>query len=188
MMREPLPVAVERDAVQLHSVVDEAKAKLFRDPFLQRLEFFVDEFDNGTRLDVDQVIVMLVGCRFVTGATVSEFVPRKNPGFFEQANGAVDGCDRNFRIDRGGALVQCLDVGMIFGFGKDPGDDPPLLRNPKTFVGAKRLDVDDCVAHEMKLRIASPPVKALGYFFPERVRRRFVPRPMDFARVRRCSA
>jgi hypothetical protein len=44
------------------------------------------------------------------------------------------------------------------------------------------------VAHEMKLRIASPPVKASRYFFAERERRRFVPRPIDFASVRRCSA
>jgi hypothetical protein len=44
------------------------------------------------------------------------------------------------------------------------------------------------VGHETKLRIASPPVKALGYFFAERDRRRFVPSPIDLANVRRCSA
>jgi hypothetical protein len=44
------------------------------------------------------------------------------------------------------------------------------------------------VAHEMKLRIPSPPVKALGYFFADRGRRRLVPRPIDFASVRLCSA
>lgn len=84
--------------------------------------------------------------------------------------------------------MKRFDVRMIFGFGENPGDHPPLLRNPETLVGAKRLNVDDYVAHETKLRIASLPVKALGYFFAERDRLRFVPSPIDLANVRRCSA
>ena len=84
--------------------------------------------------------------------------------------------------------MQRFDVRMVFGFGQDPGNDPALLRDPKTLVGAKRLNIDDRVAHEMKLRIASRTVKPCLYFFAERVRRRFVPRPIDFASVRRCSA
>ena len=37
-----LAVAVEGDAVQLHAMVDEAEAKLLRDPLLQCFEFVID--------------------------------------------------------------------------------------------------------------------------------------------------
>ena len=53
MIWEPLPVAVERDAVQLHSVIDEAEPELFGNPFLERLKFFIDEFDDIAGFDID---------------------------------------------------------------------------------------------------------------------------------------
>jgi hypothetical protein len=53
MMLELLPVAVERDAVQLHSMIDEAEAQLFGNPFLQCLKLLVDEFDDIACLDID---------------------------------------------------------------------------------------------------------------------------------------
>ena len=53
-----LAVAVEGDAVELHAMVDEAKAELLGDPFLQRFELIVDELDDVAGLDVDQMVVM----------------------------------------------------------------------------------------------------------------------------------
>ena len=41
-----LSVAIERDAVQLHAMVDEAEAELFGDALLQRFEFVVDELET----------------------------------------------------------------------------------------------------------------------------------------------
>ena len=55
-----LAVAVERDAVQLHSMVDEPEAELLGNPPLKRLQLFVDELDDVSRLHVDQVIVVSV--------------------------------------------------------------------------------------------------------------------------------
>src|SRR4051812_9328760 len=52
-----LAVAGERDAVQLHPVVDEAEAEFLRDALLQRFELVVDELDDIAGLDVDQMIV-----------------------------------------------------------------------------------------------------------------------------------
>ena len=57
---EDSAIAVDGDAVQFHAVVDEAKAELLCNPFLQCLEFIVDELNYGTRLHVDQMVVMRV--------------------------------------------------------------------------------------------------------------------------------
>ena len=92
-----LAVAVEGDAVKLHAVVDEAEAELLGDPLLQRLELVVDELDDIAGLDVDQMVVMAFGRRFVARAAVAELVPLEDAGLLEQADGAVDGRDRDVR-------------------------------------------------------------------------------------------
>src|ERR1044071_2500285 len=77
-----LPIAVEGDAVKLHAMVDEAEAELFRDPFLQSLQFVVDEFDDVAGLHVDQMVVVSLGRGFVPGPSVAKLVPFEDPGFF----------------------------------------------------------------------------------------------------------
>ena len=57
--------AIASDAIKLHSVVDQAEAEPVGDPALQFLEFLVDEFDDLAGLDVDQMVVMRFGRRFV---------------------------------------------------------------------------------------------------------------------------
>ena len=96
-------------------MIDEAEAELFGDPPLEHLELLVDELDDLAGLDVDQMVVMRVRRGFIARAAVAEFVPLEDAGFFEQADGAVDRGDRDVGIDRGGALVERLDVGMILG-------------------------------------------------------------------------
>ena len=53
-----LAVAIERDSVKLHAVIDEAEAELLGDLLLKQLELVVDELDDVPRLDVDQMVVM----------------------------------------------------------------------------------------------------------------------------------
>ena len=90
-----LIVAGERDAVKLHAVIDEAEAELLGDPPLQLLQLLVDELDDIAGLDVDQMVVMGLGRRFVAGAAVAEIVALEDARFLEQADGAVDGGDRD---------------------------------------------------------------------------------------------
>ena len=92
-----LAVAVEGDAVKLHAVVDEAEAELLGDPLLQRLELLVDELDDVAGLDVDQMVVVGLRRRFVARAAVAEIVALEDARFLEQADGAVDGGDRDVR-------------------------------------------------------------------------------------------
>ncbi len=58
-------LAVECDAVKLHSVIDEAEAELFGNSPLQRFQLLVDEFDDAPGLDIDQMVVVRVGRGFV---------------------------------------------------------------------------------------------------------------------------
>ena len=76
-------------------MVDQAEAELLGDPPLQRLQFLIDEFDDVAGLDVDQMVVMGLRRRFVARAAVAEIVPFQDARFLEQADGAVDGGDRD---------------------------------------------------------------------------------------------
>ena len=139
-------VAVERDAVELHAVVDEAEAELLGDPPLEHLQLLVDELDDLAGLDVDQMVVMGVRRRFVARAAVAELVPLEDARLLEQADGAVDGGDRDVGVDRRGALVKRLDVGMILALAKDAGDDLALLGDAQALVGAQLLRCRSCGA------------------------------------------
>ena len=68
----PSAAAVEGDAVKLHAMVDEAETKLFGNPLLEVLEFFVDELDDRPGLDVDQLVMLSIRRGLVARASVSE--------------------------------------------------------------------------------------------------------------------
>ena len=106
-----------------------------------------------------------------------------------------------------GAGVQRLDVGMILGFGEDPGDDLALLGDAQALFGAERLDIDAaghagaCLVQNRgrvqsaETESAAPAARGDGAFpiaartaYFLAVRLRLVPRPIFLARVRRCSA
>ena len=53
-----LPIAIERNSVQLHPVIDEPEAELLGDALLKQLQLVVDELDDVAGLDVDQMVVM----------------------------------------------------------------------------------------------------------------------------------
>ena len=126
-------------------MIDEAVPQLFGDLLLQGFQFGVDEFDHLAAFDIDQMVVMRLGSRLVPGTAITEIVPVENAGLFEQANGAIDGGDRNARIDFVGTFVEHFHIGMIVAFGQDPGNDPALFGNAQTLVGAKLFEIDTLV-------------------------------------------
>ena len=137
--------AFKPHAVQFHPVVDQPVAEPFGDLALQRLQLRIDEFDNLAGFDIDQVIVVGLGGSFIPGAAIAKIVAIENPGFFEQAHGAVHRGDGDARIDRDCALVQVLHVGMIFSFGQDARNYAALIRNAQPPLGTKCFNVDPLV-------------------------------------------
>src|SRR4029079_19548998 len=85
-------LSAERDAVQFHPVIDETEAELLGDPALERFQFFVDELDHVPGLDIDQMIMMGLGGRFIARSTIPEIVAFQNARLFEQAYGTIDSC------------------------------------------------------------------------------------------------
>src|SRR5215213_902388 len=82
-----LAIAIEGDAVELHAMIDEAKAELFGDALLEHFQLIVDELDHVAGLHVDQMVVMGFRRRFVAGSAVSELMGLENASFLEQAHG-----------------------------------------------------------------------------------------------------
>ena len=45
--------AVDGDAIEFHTVIDEPEPELFSNDFLQRFQFGIDELDNFASFDID---------------------------------------------------------------------------------------------------------------------------------------
>src|SRR3546814_13340498 len=100
-------LAIEGDTIKFHAVVDEPVSEPLGDHLLQRFEFGIDEFDDLARLDVDQMVVMLLGCRLIARAAVAEIVAVENPRLFEQAYDAVNGGRSEERSVGKGCVCKC---------------------------------------------------------------------------------
>ena len=97
-------------------MVNEAIAELLGNLALKLFDLGVDKFNDFPGFDIDQVIVVGFGNRLITLAAIAEIVAIKDAGLFEETHGAVDGCDRDARIDGRRAAVKQLDIGVIIAF------------------------------------------------------------------------
>src|SRR3546814_17753553 len=93
-------------------------------------------------LDVDQVIVVRFGRGLVARTAVAEIMAIEDAGLLEQPHRAVDGRDRDARIDRRGALIDLLDIGMIVGVGEHARDDAALLGDAEALFVAPGIEID----------------------------------------------
>src|SRR5487761_735964 len=139
--RPPFPVA--RHGIELQAMADQIIAELGSDRFLQFLAVLVAEFDHFAGLQVDQMVVMGARHFLVARTAVAEIVARQNARLLEQAHGAIDGGDADARINRDGAAVDLLDIGMIGRFRQHARDDPALLGHLQALVEAKLFQPRD---------------------------------------------
>ena len=92
-------------------------------------------------MNIYQMVVMAFRRLFIAGgAAVAEIVTLQDAGILEQLDGAIDGGDGDVGIERGGAAVKLLGVGMILGMGKHARDHPALLGHAQALVNAEFLD------------------------------------------------
>jgi tripartite ATP-independent transporter DctM subunit len=87
-----------------------------------------------------QVVVMGLGRFFVAGAAVPEVMPGNDPRILEEPDRAVDGRDGDTRIRGVGPAVQFLNVGMVLGIRKHPGDHPALVGHAHALGDAEVRD------------------------------------------------
>jgi len=120
-------------------VIDEPQAVFAGDPLLQSLDLGRLELDHRPALEVDQVVVMLFGQGLIARAAVAEIVAGDDAGIVEQLQRAVNGRNRDARINQRGAAVQLLDIGMILRLLQDARHDPALLGHAHAAFGADFL-------------------------------------------------
>ena len=135
-------LAVDGDAIKLHTVINQSISKPLSDNLLQCLKLRVDEFDDLAGFDVDQMVVMRFRRCFITGAAVTEIVAVQYPCLFEKADSSVYGGNRNFGVDCRRTAIQLLNIGVVGCIGNDARDDATLVRNAQAPVVAERLNVD----------------------------------------------
>ena len=63
-----------------------------------------------------------------------------DPSFLEQPHGAVHRGDRDASVQRRGAPVQLLDIGMVGRVGEHARDDPALAGHLEAALHAQALD------------------------------------------------
>ncbi len=102
----------------------------------------IDELDHLAAFDVDQMIVVRLWRGLIAGAAVAEIVTVENSRLLEQPDGAIDRRDRDPGIDRCGAFVKRLDVGVILRIAQHARDRAALFGDPEALVGAQLFDVD----------------------------------------------
>ena len=98
------------------------------------------ELDHPAGIDVDQMVVVGRAARLVARAAAAEIPALEDALLLQQAHRAIDRRDRDARIERTGAPVELLHVGMIVGVGEHPRDDATLAGHLESFLDAQALD------------------------------------------------
>ncbi len=121
-------------------MIDKPIAKFLGNRALQSFDFRVFELDDLAAVDIDEMIVMVIGYFLIARAAIAEIVPVKNVVFLKQADGAVDGRDTDFRINPHGPPVNHFNIGVIVGFAEHTGDNAPLPGHFQTPFDAQIFD------------------------------------------------
>ncbi len=96
-------------------MVDQLESQLLGHAALELFDILIAEFDHAAGRHVDQVVVMGFRHLLIARAAVAEIVAFEDAGILEQLDGAVDGGNGNMGVDRRGAAVQVLRIGMVSG-------------------------------------------------------------------------
>ncbi len=80
---------------------------------LQKFDLVILKLDDGTRPQINQMVVVFFGTFLVARAAIAEIVALQYPGLFEQADRPIDGGDRDSRIEFCRPLMDRLNIGMV---------------------------------------------------------------------------
>lgn len=119
---------------------DEVEAQAGGDGLQHALMLRVLELDHAAGLHIDQVVVVAVLGGFVAGAAAAEIPAFQDAALLQQAHGAVDGGNRDARIQLHRAAVQLLHVGVVVGVRQDARDHAALPRHLEAPFDAEAFD------------------------------------------------
>ena len=122
-------------------MVDDAVAVFTRDLFLQTLDFVGAEFDDLARLNVNQVIVVLLIRCLVASFAVAKGVPGKDVFVFEQLDRTIDRRQRNRGINRGDAPMEFAHIRMIVRLSQHLKNSATRFGYSKTEFMTNRFDI-----------------------------------------------
>ena len=109
-------LVLEGNCVEFQPVPDQPESEILGDSLLQALDLLVLEFCDPPRLDVDQMVMVLVRDLLVTGAAISEVVSFQDVRRLEKTDRPINGGDADARVHSGGAPVDFLDIRMVSNF------------------------------------------------------------------------
>ncbi len=85
-------------------------------------------------------MIVVIADLLIARAAVAEIMALEDAGVLEQLDGAVDGRDRNMRVDGDGAAIELFRIRMIVGLRDHARDDAALLGHAQALVHAGLLD------------------------------------------------
>lgn len=108
-------------------MINQSIAELLRNFALKPFDFFVLELDHATTVNINQMIVMLIGYFFIAGSPVAEIMALQNFSFLEQSNRPINRRNTNPGIDIGRPTIYGFNIGVIGGFRQNTRNNSPLF-------------------------------------------------------------
>ena len=84
-----------------------------RNALLQQLNLFIDELYDFAITKINQMIMMVFSCFFVTRPAILKVMAFNNARFLKQSHCAVNSGNRNIGIDRSGAPMDLLNIRVV---------------------------------------------------------------------------
>ena len=121
-------------------MIDQSEAMLAGNLFLKPLDLIGDKLDHFATLDVDQMIMVIIRCLFITRPAIAKVQPLDDSGFLEKLHRPIDRGQRDIGIDLDRTLMQFFCIRVIFGSRQNARNDPALLGHPQAFFDTTLLN------------------------------------------------
>ena len=79
-------------------MINEFIAEFCGNFFLQLFNFFIHKFNDITRLNINQMVMMFALGKLITGAAIAKIMRLNDTRFVKKPNGPIDRCEGYFGI------------------------------------------------------------------------------------------
>ena len=124
-----------------HGGAGQSVPELAGDGLLQRLDFFIDELDDFSGIDINEVVVMGALDLLVASPPVTEVVLLQDPCLLEQADGSIYGRQTDASLDPRRPAVDIFCRRVVVRISQHLHDDPALRGHLESFLSAELFQV-----------------------------------------------